>query len=207
METKGRNGIVMMNRKAGFTLIELLIVVAIIAILAAVAVPNFLEAQTRAKVAKVKTDLRTIATCIEAYSVDYHKPPYDGEPGFTYGGWVNALKQLTTPVAYETSLVADVFQDSTISEPTRPGHTHYIDYPASHQHAYDYSTAYWNDVPNDPIMTPLWQKNFGNATWKLTSSGPDLRHINAGSNFGMQELYDPTNGTSSMGDIIRVQGQ
>ena len=48
-----------------FTLIELLIVVAIIAILAAIAVPNFLEAQTRAKVARSVADIRTLATALE----------------------------------------------------------------------------------------------------------------------------------------------
>ncbi len=53
-----------------FTLIELLIVVAIIAILAAIAVPNFLEAQTRAKVSRVKSDFRTMATAIETYALD-----------------------------------------------------------------------------------------------------------------------------------------
>jgi prepilin-type N-terminal cleavage/methylation domain-containing protein len=45
-----------------FTLIELLIVVAIIAILAAIAVPNFLEAQVRSKVSRAKADMRSIAT-------------------------------------------------------------------------------------------------------------------------------------------------
>ena len=57
-------------RRHGFTLIELLIVVAIIAILAAIAVPNFLEAQTRAKISRAKADHRTIATGLETYQID-----------------------------------------------------------------------------------------------------------------------------------------
>ena len=51
--------------------------VAIIAILAAIAVPNFLEAQMRSKVARVKADMRTIATAVESYAIDCNgKYPY-----------------------------------------------------------------------------------------------------------------------------------
>ena len=65
--------------KKGFTLIELLIVVAIIAILAAIAVPNFLEAQVRAKISRGKADMRSIATALETYKMDHNKYPVDGQ--------------------------------------------------------------------------------------------------------------------------------
>ncbi|NQU44909.1 prepilin-type N-terminal cleavage/methylation domain-containing protein, partial [bacterium] len=75
-----------------FTLIELLIVVAIIAILAGIAVPNFLEAQVRAKVSKAKSDLRTVATGLEAYHVDNNRyPPITLIPPH------RRLRPLTTP--------------------------------------------------------------------------------------------------------------
>ena len=61
-----------------FTLIELLIVVAIIAILAAIAVPNFLEAQVRSKVSRAKADMRSVATALEAYRTDFNRYPADG---------------------------------------------------------------------------------------------------------------------------------
>lgn len=65
-----------------FTLIELLVVVAIIAILAAIAVPNFLLAQERTLKASDAANLRTIATALQTYFVDYGTlPPGDREAG------------------------------------------------------------------------------------------------------------------------------
>ena len=60
----------MSNRK-GFTLIELLIVVVIIGILAAIAIPKFAATKDKAKLASVKTDLRNAMTAQEAYFSDY----------------------------------------------------------------------------------------------------------------------------------------
>ena len=60
----------MQNRK-GFTLIELLIVVVIIGILAAIAIPKFAATKDKAKLASVKTDLRNLMTSEEAYFSDY----------------------------------------------------------------------------------------------------------------------------------------
>ena len=58
------------NRQRGFTLIELLIVVAIIGIIAAIAIPNLLNAIDRGKQKRTMADLRSMGTAIEEYSID-----------------------------------------------------------------------------------------------------------------------------------------
>jgi type IV pilus assembly protein PilA len=62
-----------MRNRRGFTLIELLIVVVIIGILAAIAIPKFAATKDKAKLASVKTDLRNIMTAQEAYFSDNQK--------------------------------------------------------------------------------------------------------------------------------------
>lgn len=169
----------------GFTLIELLIVVAIIAILASIAVPNFLEAQIRAKVSRAKTDLRTLATGLEAYRVDSNQ--YPPTPLFALGDRFFRLKPLTTPVAYITSLPPEVF--STVkSEP------------------YAYWSANLNDAMKySPIYFFLFDEKDKDGRWALFSRGPDMNYEAAPEEGGEGFLidYDPTNGTVSNGDVMR----
>ena len=60
--------------RKGFTLIELLIVVAIIGILAAIAVPNFLNAQIRSKIARGYADMKSLATAVHSIRIDKKRP-------------------------------------------------------------------------------------------------------------------------------------
>ena len=65
-------------KKKGFTLIELLIVVAIIGIIAAIAIPNLLNAIQRGKQKRTMADMRAIGTAVESYAVDNNMYPAGG---------------------------------------------------------------------------------------------------------------------------------
>lgn len=69
------------KKQSGFTLIELMVVIVIIGILVAIALPNFIGAQDRAKLSSVKANMHTVQTMVETYAVDW-----GGVYGLTIGG-------------------------------------------------------------------------------------------------------------------------
>jgi type IV pilus assembly protein PilA len=77
----------MFKNNKGFTLIELMIVVAIIGVLAAIAIPNFLNYQCKAKQSEAKSGLGTIRTAQEAYFAEHDTYSYEaGDIGFATKG-------------------------------------------------------------------------------------------------------------------------
>ncbi len=70
------------EQRKSFTLIELLIVVAIIGVLAAIAIPNFIQAQVRAKLARVAADYQALNVALDSYNIDNNHYPLFGEYKF-----------------------------------------------------------------------------------------------------------------------------
>ncbi len=199
-----------------FTLIELLIVVAIIAILAAIAVPNFLEAQTRSKVSRMKADMRSMATGIETYFVDNNRYPphysWQGQSGGIYLEANKCLYRLTTPIAYLTSvdMMLDIFieKGQITNAPGIPGAgTVYDQDYISYQTFQTFTQDYGSGAPQDYAGWISWSlgpdKLQDAINWRVynvaVGNQPDS-HI-------VEGVYDPTNGTISRGDIIRSGGE
>jgi len=194
------------SRRQGFTLIELLIVVAIIAILAAIAVPNFLEAQVRAKVSRTLSDMRTMRTGLEAYRVDGNVYPETDEGLAALTAGKRSLYRLSTPVAYLTSMPQSPWKENYgTANPADPKIAQsiksYLYVRKRNSTTLAADPNYRNDRAAYILQGALAstaEKEKGE--WELKSSGPDNRddvhEIGASA-----RLYDPTNGTVSPGDI------
>ncbi|MBN1900495.1 prepilin-type N-terminal cleavage/methylation domain-containing protein [Candidatus Sumerlaeota bacterium] len=200
----------MRKENHAFTLIELLIVVAIIAILSAIAIPNFLEAQVRAKVSRVKSDIRSFTIALESYCTDHNHYPPDRA---VYG--VQFVFELSTPVAYMTnSYIRDPFkperyQGYGLGEGWAQTY-HYTNYkgywqicwhphwprkgcvvssfgPAKHHSFVEHYPYYYNH-PEEPVRSD----------WPESGFFPPVH---------FQMVYDPTNGTVSRGGLGRAIGE
>ena len=80
------------KRRGGFTLVEIMIVVAIIALLAAIAVPGFLRARKRSQASRILNDLRMIDAAVDQYAIETNRTT-----GFAVNviDWTNYLKKGT----------------------------------------------------------------------------------------------------------------
>ena len=93
------------NRRGGFTLVEIMIVVAIIALLAAIAVPGFLRARKRSQASRIINDLRLIDSAVDQYAIETNKSTGSA---VAVSDWTNYLKKGTN--LYTTG--ADIFGNS-----------------------------------------------------------------------------------------------
>ena len=138
----------------------------VVAVLAAIAIPNFLEFQTRAKVSRTMSDMRSMATGLEAYMVDW-------------GQYPPAPECITTPIAYLTSLYPDPFSQTQAN----------FNYTRK-----QYGWITWSMGPDRQFnMTP----QMADSLYNPALPNPYAQLI--------PYMYDPTNGTTSMGDIMRIR--
>ncbi len=166
--------------RIGFTLIELLIVVAIIGILAAIAVPNFMRAQTKAKVAKTISELNHFSTILEQYFIDHQAYPPSPHP-LIHPSAVAETWRLTMPVAYISRIPHDPFYAQKFSEESNGARL-------NRGGPFGIDSQYLHYI-NDPLLGEYWV---------VFSYGPDQDMEN------VEVHYDATNGTVSNGDIYQV---
>lgn len=191
------------NQHKGFTLIELLVVISIILVLISIALPNYLDALVRCRVACVKADMRTLATSLDQYRSNYRTyPPVGGSFGDSF---LERLLPLTTPVRFLQRLPHDPLPreegtyGSTLEQDPFPGD----------QYLYNTGAATYGTGVNDP-RSGLHDR------YSLHSAGPDGKidfpYYAFSINFILNQrhlifIYSPTNGTRSTGDIIRRGGE
>jgi prepilin-type N-terminal cleavage/methylation domain-containing protein len=173
----------------GFTLIELLIVVAIIAILAAIAIPNFLAAQVRAKITRSRSEMRNLTTALEAYYIDSNQYPQPLAPGY-----YNVPNSLSTPMAYVTNIKS--FEDPFSTKYPGTSTFHRYGYITSDWPYHATTQGYWNSLTADN------RERAGK--WRLDGFGPTVNSAGAGI-WPNYPCYDPTNGTVSNGQVYRSQ--
>ncbi len=178
------------KRDQGFTLIELMTVVTIISLLAAIAVPNFLNALTRAKVSRSLAEQELLVWSLESYFVDRDTYPPNAEEMTVSPG---DLLPLTTPIPYLSSLPEDIFL-----HPADADRHEFVDRERNSITTYYYLNFIQAEGESIPV-SPYGHK--GSANYLVYGLGPAYS-----TDFNPQQpetlvTYDPSNGTTSRGYI------
>jgi prepilin-type N-terminal cleavage/methylation domain-containing protein len=124
------------TKRAGFTLVEIMIVVAIIALLAAIAVPGFLRARKRSQASKVLNDLRLISSAMDQYAIETNKKTGDG---IDVADWTKYIKKDTNLEATGQDMFGQDYGQQTVDS-----------LPKVAQSTYDALS----DVAPDPFWSP-----------------------------------------------------
>jgi prepilin-type N-terminal cleavage/methylation domain-containing protein len=99
------------TKRAGFTLVEIMIVVAIIALLAAIAVPGFLRARKRSQASKILNDLRMIDSAVDQYAIETGKKTGDT---VAVVDWTNYVKKDSALYASGQDLFGNDYGPQTV---------------------------------------------------------------------------------------------
>ncbi|RJP30158.1 MAG: prepilin-type N-terminal cleavage/methylation domain-containing protein [Candidatus Omnitrophota bacterium] len=202
-------------KRNGFTLIELLIVVGIIGILAAIAVPNYINATLKTRVTQVKLELRNLGAALQTYRIDHNIYPRRNSNLLFFAQYL--LPDLTSPIAYLSQVnvrdpfgPVEEFEEPTLGVESTP----------------DRSFIPLELVKNSYTYTPYINFSLiqGNPLYRregfaVTSVGPDRQDsfivdypFPQNIRFLGASVYHPSNGVISSGDIgffggdLAVQG-
>ncbi len=219
--------------KKGFTLIELLIVVAIIGILAAIAVPNFLNAQIRAKTSRCWSDMKSLSTAVSMCQLDTNHLPIDGWDDDTTEGrdilknvfngvgdfpeaerkTSHYLSVLTSPISYMSSVPKDPFMPNHADESSLGFGSPFDTYIYADVDPHVPGTTSNNNNMNIqclelPLCTQFNITPLSKGQWAFIGLGPDGQAGIGGSGAASTRgfPYNSSNGLVSLGDVVLTSG-